>query len=143
MQNIANKIAKDFQDFEKFLKLKFGKKQKISQYIMFKDFFRCERPAKVLGYTFLKNDITPSNKWLKFNSFALHVAIIVILMTELISFVLSIQQKSFHVTMENVLVFGGYVIAGSKLFIIFHYKRAKIDEVIEKLDRHFPYFGVD
>ena len=143
MQNIANKVVKSLQDFEKYLKLKFGKKQSTPQYIMYQDFFRCENSAKLLGYTFLKGDVAPPNKWIKLNSKALRIGIIVLILAEIVSMFSSIHQKLWHILVENALFCGAWVITGCKIFIVFHYNRAKIDEVIEILDKHFPHFGVD
>ncbi|CAG9806538.1 unnamed protein product [Chironomus riparius] len=143
MQNISNKTQKGFQDFEKYLKFRFVRKQSVSKFLLFQDFLRFEKLAKILGFTFLKDEITPPNKWLKLNSLILYPAVVIIFLAQMISIIMSVQQKSFFVTMENVMILGGYVIAAGKLFIIFHYKRDKIDDVIETLDKHFPHFGVD
>ena len=139
MQNIANKIVKGFQD----LKLKFVRKQNIPQFILYEDFLRFETSAKLLSFSFLKGEITPPNKWLKLNKLILQAAVVAFLLLEIISLVMSMHQKAFHVTIENIMLLGGYVIMLGKIFIIFLYKRDKIDEVIETLDKHYPHYGVD
>ena len=125
------------------MKSKFGRKEAVPQHILFEDFFRSERTARVLGLTFLKGSLTPPNKWIKINNKAMQVAIVLILMAEVFSFVMSVKQNLPYVMIDNALLCGCYSIVVFKVFIIFHYNREKIDEVVEKLDEHFPHNGVD
>ena len=143
MQNITTKVRENFQDLEKFLKLKFSKKKSVPQHILFQDFFRCERTAKLLGISFLKGNWTVPNKWIKANSVAFLIGTILFLIFEVISCCLSIQKNMIGIMIENILFCGCYCIVGVKTYIVFKHNRAKIDEIIEKLDEHFPHYGVD
>jgi len=143
MQNFLNKVDLIFQDLENNLKLKFARKETVPQHILFEDFFRCEKTARVLGLTFLKGSLTPLNKWTKISSKAMEVAIVFILLAEIFSFFMSAQLNLPYVMLDNALYCGCYVILAVKVFTIFYYNREKFDEVIEKLDEHFPHYGVD
>ena len=143
MQNIVNKVRKSFQDFWKFLKLKFAGNRVAPQYILFEDFFRCENTARKLGYTFVKNQLSSPNKWIKLNSILIQIATVLLLIVELTSFALSAQHKFLYIMLENTLICGGVFITMVKIYVIFYRNKEKIREVTDKLDEHFPHSGVD
>ncbi|KAL7039895.1 hypothetical protein ACKWTF_000166 [Chironomus riparius] len=143
MQNIANKVRKNFQDLEKFLKLKFGKKRSVPHHILFQELFRCEGTARILAHSFFKETLTKPNKFAVANRIATQTAIPLFLIVEIISFGLSIQQNLINIMFENVVFCGSYFILTIKIYSVFQRDRVKIHEIIEKLDEHFPHYGVD
>ena len=126
MQNIVNKVRKSFQDFWKFLKLKFAGNRVAPQYILFEDFFRCENTARKLGFTYVKDQWTLPNKWMKFNRISSQIALVMILVVELISFVLSAQHKFLYIMIENILLCGGFSLTLLKVYMIFYRNKTKI-----------------
>lgn len=143
MQNVANQVLKYIQDLEKSLKLKFVKKQSVQQHILFQDFFRCEKTARILGSSFLKGYWTAPNKLIKANSIATKAAIFLFLVVQIISFGFSMQKNLINIMFENFVFCGSYFVLGVKIYLVFKHNRGKIDEIVEVLDKHFPHFGVD
>ena len=143
MQNIANKVRKNFQDLEKYLKLKFTKKRSVPQHILFQDFLRCEITARNLGFKFSNDRDSSANKWTRLNNLAYQSALTLVVIAELFSLVVAAHSNLFYIMIENFLFCGCAAIVGVKIYIIFYQKRAKIDEIVDNLDHHFPHYGVD
>ena len=142
MESFTNKVAKGFQDFKKIFKCN-SRNRSVPQYILYEDFYRCEKAARILGFKFLKSHESSTNKWIKANNFAFEVAIAVLLIAEIISFVMSVQQKLYLISIDNALFYGGFLVIAVKIYVIFYRNRAKLGEIVEKLDEHFPHYGVD
>jgi len=144
MHHILNRIVKNIQDFYKFLKLKFVRKtNKPLQYILYEDFFCCEKATNVLDSTFLKSHVTLPNKWLKWNKYLFQLVLIIFLILQLISFAFSVQDKVFDIMIENALMSGVVFVILTKIYVVFYWHRKNIDETVERLERHFPQSGVD
>lgn len=141
MHHILNTIVKNIQDFYKFLKHKFVKKP--PQFILYQDFFCCEKTANLLGFTFLKGHGFLPNKWLKLHKYLFHVGIIMLLILELISFALSARDKLFEVMIENSLIGGVTFVILTKIYVVLYWNRKNIHETIQRLERHFPQSRVD
>jgi len=139
MQNLANKALNFFQ----VIRSKFARKRAVPQHILFQDFFHCEKTVGILGFDFLTDHNTLLNKWIKINSLVFQVVMALIFIAEIISFVMSIQQNLFYVAIENALQDAGFLVVMMKVYVICHHNRAKFDEIFEKLDKHFPHYGVD
>lgn len=139
MQNIANKISIKFHLFVQYLKL-IRRKQPVSRYILFQDFFSCEVFSRKVGYTFLSNS---PNKWMRLNGILGQLAQIFMMFVFFISIILSIKNDQLYGVIENFLMLAILYISLIKIYVIFFKNMAVISKVIEKLDEHFPHSGVD
>lgn len=143
MKNIVNRIVENYQKFVQILKQKLKTNKGNPRLIFFRDFFICETTANKLGFTFLHGHEISFSKWVKLNSLLFQVLLFILLISELISFVLSIQAYDVDIMIDNALFFGLIFIILVKIFVIFYHNREKIQAVIQKLDEHFPHSGVD
>lgn len=143
MTRLIHRIVESFQKLIKCIKLKFDKKQTVPQYILFQDFFRCERTANLAGYTFLNVHETSSNKWIKLNSLVFQFSISLLFLLQIISFAVSFKQKLIYEAIDNLFCCGIIFIALFKIYFVFYHNKAKISEIMDTLDRHFPHSGVD
>lgn len=140
MENFVEILSRKLQNFLKSFKLR---KRPIVKYFSFQDFFFCEKLLNVLGHTFLINPKNPPNKWAKINGILNQVANFILLILLLISITLSVRAGLLYVVIENVLIFGAFSVALLKVYIVFYKNLAKIFEIIEKLDEHFPHLEAD
>jgi len=143
MQEIARKIQNKIQIFKNILKLKFSKIHAVPSYVPFKDFFKYETTARKIGYTFLNNHGPQPNKWIKLNGILLQISMLILLILEMISFVVSFRNGSLNIMIENIMFGGLFVLSLFQMYTIFHRNQTKIIEIVEKLDEHFPHNGVD
>ncbi|CAG9801763.1 unnamed protein product [Chironomus riparius] len=117
--------------------------QQSSHCILFRDFLRCETTSKLIGFSFFtKHDIW-SNKWKKLNWFMYPIVLIVLLILEVISFIISVKNNLMVQMIDNIFCIGLLFIILFKIYFLFYRNRANIFEVIEELDKHFPHSGVD
>lgn len=143
MSDLVHRIVENFQQLFQWIKLKLSKKQTIPQYILFQDFFQCEKTANFVGYSFLNGYESSLNKWTKLNSLVFQFSIFFLFLMEVISFVVSIDQKLLLEAIDNLFCSGIIFVILLKKFFIFYHKKAKICEIIETLDKHFPHSRVD
>ena len=144
MSRLVQRIAGNFRKLVHNIRLKLSKKKHyIPQYILFRDFFRCEKTANLLSFTFLNNLESPANKWLKLNSLIFQFSIILLFLLEVISFVISVKEKLLYEAIDNFFCSGIVFVILLKLYVVFYHNKAKISEIISVLDKHFPYSGVD
>ncbi|CAG9806532.1 unnamed protein product [Chironomus riparius] len=142
MESFTNRIEKGFQNLKNLFKCNVKQQTKYNN-ILYEEFFRCEKTAQILGFKFLKSHKSLTNTWIRANNIAFEVAIIILLMVEIVSFVMSIRRKLFLTSIDNALFYGGFFVVAVKIYLIFYRNRAKLDQIIEKLDEHFPHHGVD
>lgn len=143
MAKIAEKITKKFQDFKNFFKTKFSKDRPDPTYISFEDFFTCETTARKIGYTFLNKHFSPSNKWIKLNGILLQISMLILLMLELISFVVSFRRDLLSNMIENIMFSGLFVLSLVQMYTVFYRNQSKIIEIVDKLNEHYPHSGID
>lgn len=143
MQNTLSKIVKTYQNFEKFLKLRLFRAKTVSFHILFEDFFRFEKTAQKVGFTFAKRSLALPNKWIKFNNNSLQLAMILFLIIEIYSFFTSFLKNDFLTAVENFMFTSGYFVLLVKVHVVFYRNELNIREIIDKLDEDFPHFGVD
>ena len=139
MQKIIERIAEKFQKVVQ----KFGKKQKSPKYILFHDFFPCETTSKILGFSFLTDQETSPNKWIKINWMFFQLLLIVLLALELISFAISVKNKLMILMVDNIFCCGLIFVILFKIYIVYYRNRTKIYEVIQKLNENFPHNCID
>lgn len=143
MAEIARKVKNKFQDVRNFLKVKFSSELSSPNYISFQEFFTCETTARKIGYTFLNKHLNSPNKWIKLNGILLQVSMLVLLILELISFVVSFRSNSLNIMIENIMFSGLFVLSIVQMYTVFYQNKAKIIEIVEKLDEHYPHSGID
>lgn len=138
-----SKITEKFQKFKNFIKVKFSSKLSNPIYVSFQDFFTCENTAYKIGYTFLNKHANPPNKWIKLNGILLQVSMLILLILELISFVVSFRSDQLNIMIENIMFSGLFVLSLFQMYTVFYRNRTKIIEIVEKLDEHYPHSGID
>jgi hypothetical protein len=143
MMDIVQKFAINLRNLVKYLKLKFKRKRSVPKYILFRDFFICEKFGRILGISFLPNLESPQNKWIRRNGILNQVAMPIFMVLFLVSICFSVHQGKLYTVIENVCMVGILCYILVKIYAIFYKNMAKITEVIEKLDEHFPHSGVD
>ncbi|CAG9808584.1 unnamed protein product [Chironomus riparius] len=143
MGNFVQKFTTKFQNLVKCLKLKLNRKQSVPKFILFQDFFLCERLSRKLGFTFLLNPKNPPNKFARFNGILNQVAQITFMILFLVSIIISVQEGKLLTVIENVCMAGILCYILVKLYVVFYKNKNKISEIIAKLDEHYPHSGVD
>lgn len=143
MQNALNKVVKSFKDFEKFLKLKLARVKTTSFQILFEEFFRFEKTAQKVGFTYIKRSLALPNKWIKLNNISLQLGIMLFFIMEVYSFVVSFLKNDFFLTIENFMFSSGVLVVLVKVYVVFYQNNLNIRGIIEKLDEHYPHHGVD
>ncbi|KAL7026800.1 hypothetical protein ACKWTF_005171 [Chironomus riparius] len=143
MREIAKKISIKFHGFKNFLNTEFWQGRRNPTFVSFQEFFTCEATAHKIGYTFLNNHENPPNKWIKLNGILLQVFMLILLVLELISFVISFRNKSLNIMIENIMFGGLFVLSLVQMYVVFYRNQFKIIEIVEKLEKHFPNSGFD
>lgn len=132
------------RNFYKLLVLKFTKQPtNQSTLIFFKDFFRCEKSSNLLGYAFLKCNEAEIGKIQKLSSFLFQLSILLFLILEIISLILSMRNENSSVMLENAMYSGIIFVVFFKIIVVYYCNVTKIHEIIKKLDEYFPHSGVD
>jgi len=138
-----SRIGENFQKLFQIIKLKFARKQEGLQIILFREFFRCEKSANILGFGFLKNHDTPPSKLTRLNSLLFQLSIFLLFVLQVISFVINVKHKLIYEAIDNLFCNGVIFVILFKIYLIFYHNRTNIYEVIATLDKHFPHSGVD